>query len=84
MKRPLVRTLLPLAAVVAAAVLFAMAWQSVGEQSDFAASERDGIRYIQALGPLEIALTNAESAAVSGSPCCWARQVESASCMARV
>lgn len=64
---PLTRILLPLAAIVAVSVLFSMVWQSVGEQSEFAASERDGIRYIQALVPLEIALTNAESAALSGN-----------------
>ncbi|WP_169789820.1 hypothetical protein [Actinoplanes subtropicus] len=60
------RILYPLALLVAVSVLFALVWQSVGEQSDFAGSERDGIRYIQALVPLEIALTNAESAAVTG------------------
>ncbi|MET0495092.1 MAG: hypothetical protein ABW000_18375 [Actinoplanes sp.] len=49
-------------------MLFAIVWQSVGEESDFAKLERDGVKYIQALGPLEIALTNAESAAVNGSP----------------
>jgi len=60
------RMLFPLALLVAVSVLFALVWQSVGEQSDYATSERDGVRYIQALGPLEIALTNAESAAVNG------------------
>src|SRR4051794_12300646 len=60
------RMLFPLALLVAVSVLFALVWQSVGDQSDYANSERDGIRYIQALGPLEIALTNAESAAVNG------------------
>ncbi|MFD0518175.1 hypothetical protein [Paractinoplanes durhamensis] len=52
--------------MVSATVLFSLVWQSVGEQSTFASLERDGIRYIQALEPLEIALTNAESVAVRG------------------
>src|SRR5690349_13544425 len=60
------RMLFPIALLVAVAVLFAMVWQSAGEQSDYAKAERDGVRYIQALVPLEIALTNAESAAVNG------------------
>jgi len=60
------RMIFPVALLVAVSVLFALVWQSVGQQSDYAGSERDGIRYIQALGPLEIALTNAESAAVNG------------------
>ena len=60
------RMIFPIALLVAVSVLFAMVWQSVGDQSDYANSERDGVRYIQALVPLEIALTNAESAAVSG------------------
>ena len=60
------RVLFPLVLLVAVAVLFALVWQAVGAQSDYANSERDGVRYIQALGPLEIALTNAESAAVNG------------------
>lgn len=62
------RMLFPLALMVSVSVLFALVWQSVGDQSDYARSERDGVRYIQALGPLEIALTNAESAAVKGAP----------------
>src|SRR3954452_20478785 len=60
------RMLFPLALLMSVSVLFALVWQSVGDQSGYANSERDGIRYIQALGPLEIALTNAESAAVNG------------------
>ena len=60
------RMLLPLVLALSVLVLFGMVWQSVGEQSDFAKLERDGVRYIQALGPLEIALTDAESAAVNG------------------
>jgi len=60
------QVLFPLVLLVAVSVLFALVWQAVGAQSDYANSERDGVRYIQALGPLEIALTNAESAAVNG------------------
>ena len=62
------RKLYALVLVVPVTVLFAMVWQSVGEQRDFAELERDGVRYIQALVPLEIALTNAQSAAVGGNP----------------
>src|SRR4051812_48646328 len=60
------RMLFPLALIVSTTVLFSLVWQSVGEQSSFASLERDGVRYIQVLGPLEIALTNAESVAVKG------------------
>lgn len=60
------RTLLPSALIVSVAVLFSMVWQSVGEQTSFAGLERDGVRYIQALVPLETAVTNAESVAVNG------------------
>lgn len=60
------RVLLPVVLVLSVTVLFSMVWQSTGEESDFAALERDGVKYIQALGPLELALTTAESAAVSG------------------
>jgi len=60
------RMLFPIALFVTVTVLFTMVWQAAGEQSDYANTERDGVRYIQALVPLEIALTNAESAAVSG------------------
>src|SRR3954453_16364268 len=60
------RMLFPVALTVSATVLFAMVWQSAGDQSAFATLERDGVRYIQALEPLEIALTNAESVAVKG------------------
>lgn len=62
-----IRPLFPLALMVSVAVLFTLVWQSAGEQSDFASLERDGVRYIQALVPLEIELTNAEASAVKGS-----------------
>jgi hypothetical protein len=61
------RTLLPLVLAMSVVVLFSLVWQSAGEQTAFATLERDGIKYIQVLEPLEIALTNAESAAVNGS-----------------
>jgi hypothetical protein len=61
------RLLLPILLAVSVTALFAMVWQSIEEESGFAALERDGVRYIQALGPLEIALTNAGSAAVTGT-----------------
>jgi len=60
------RSLLPLVLVVSVTVLFAIVWQSVGEQSAFATLERNGVRYLQALEPLEIALTNAQATAVNG------------------
>jgi len=60
------RTLLPSTLIVSVAVLFALVWQTVGDQAAFANRERDGVRYIQALVPLETALTNAESVAVNG------------------
>jgi len=62
------RSLFPLVLVLPVTLLFSMVWQSVGEQIDFANLERAGVRYIQQLGPLEIALTNTQSAAVSGRP----------------
>lgn len=77
----LARSVLPLVLIVSVTVLFSIVWQSVGEQSDFATLERNGVRYIQALGPLEIALTNAESVAVNGgsvAPEPLARAVDSA------
>ncbi|MEU8662570.1 hypothetical protein [Actinoplanes philippinensis] len=58
------RLFLPILLAMSVTALFVMVWQSVDEESGFASLERDGIRYIQALGPLEIALTNAGSAAV--------------------
>lgn len=62
------RQVLPILLAVSVTALFAMVWESTDEQAEFAALERDGVRYIQALGPLEIALTNAGSATVSGTP----------------
>lgn len=64
----MVRMLLLLVLVSSVTVLFAMVWQSLEDQSTVASLERDGVKYIQALGPLQIALTNAESAAVNGGP----------------
>ncbi|GIE28606.1 hypothetical protein Ait01nite_016510 [Actinoplanes italicus] len=64
----LARQVVPILLAVSVMALFTMVWQSADEQSDFAALERDGVRYIQALGPLEIALTNAGSGAVAGTP----------------
>lgn len=60
------RFLLPLVLAMSVTVLFSMVWQSVGDDAEFAASERDGVRYIRALVPLEIALANAGSAVVDG------------------
>jgi hypothetical protein len=61
-----VRIALSLAMLAPTAVLFSLVWQPVGEQLDFGTLERHGVKYLQALVPLEIALTSAESAAVSG------------------
>ncbi|GIE75516.1 hypothetical protein Aph02nite_14660 [Actinoplanes philippinensis] len=62
------RLLLPILLAMSVTALFVMVWQSVDEQSRFASLERDGIRYIQELGPLEIALTNAGTAALGDDP----------------
>lgn len=61
------RALLPIVLALSVTTLFAVVWQSAGEESDFAQLERDGVKYIQTLGPLSIALTDAESAAVGGT-----------------
>jgi hypothetical protein len=61
-----VRTVLSVALVVPATVLFTLVWQAAGEQTSFASLERQGVEYLQTLGPLEISLTNAQSAAVAG------------------
>jgi hypothetical protein len=57
---------LSLVVVLPAAVLFLLDWQSLGDRASFATDEHHGIQYLQALGPVEIALTNAETAAISG------------------
>jgi hypothetical protein len=62
-----VRLVLPLALIVPASVLFSMVWSGVAGDVDFAQAERHGVAYTQALVPLEIVLTNAESAAVAGT-----------------
>ena len=61
------QVLFPLVLLVAVSVLFALVWQAVGAQSDYANSERDGVRYIQALGPLEIAGIASGLATITGA-----------------
>jgi hypothetical protein len=60
------RLVLPLILLAPLTVLFAMVWQTAGDQAGVASLERHGVSYIEALGPLEIALTNAQSTAVNG------------------
>src|SRR3569833_4618576 len=62
-----VRRVLPLALIVPASVLFSMVWSGIARDADFAQAERHGVAYTLALVPLEIVLTNAESAAVAGT-----------------
>ena len=61
-----VARILPIVLLVPTAMLFGLYWQSVGQDASFATSERHGVEYLQALVPVEIALTNAESTAVAG------------------
>ncbi|MEV4511715.1 hypothetical protein AB0K00_22420 [Dactylosporangium sp. NPDC049525] len=64
----LLHCLLAFALMAPTTLLFARVWGSVGERARFAQSERNGIQYIRSLGQLTIALTDAQSAAVSGRP----------------
>jgi hypothetical protein len=64
----LLRCLLALALLVPAGVLFTQLWSSVGDRLEFARLERRGLEYLNSLGQLTIALTDAQSAAVAGKP----------------
>jgi hypothetical protein len=60
------RGLLAVALVVPVGLLFARTWGSEGDRMAAADQERLGIEYLKTLGPLTIALTDAQSAAVAG------------------
>jgi hypothetical protein len=63
---PLLSAILALAVLVPAAVLFAQVWSDAGDKVTYAQKERHGIAYLQALGPVATALTDAQSSAVAG------------------
>jgi hypothetical protein len=63
---PLLSALLALAVLVPATVLFTQVWGDAGGKVAYAQKERRGIAYLMALGPVETALTDAQSSAVSG------------------
>ncbi|MEJ3743908.1 hypothetical protein WEI85_11520 [Actinomycetes bacterium KLBMP 9797] len=60
------RSCLALAVLVPIGVLFGQLWQTQSDQLSFAAKERNGIAYLNSLSQVTIALTDAQSAAVSG------------------
>jgi hypothetical protein len=59
-------SLLALAVLLPAAVLFGQAWQGQSDRISFAERERHGIEYLTTLGQVATALTDAQSAAVAG------------------
>jgi hypothetical protein len=59
-------SLLGLAVLIPAAMLFGQAWQGQAERISFAERERHGIEYLTTLGQVATALTDAQSAAVAG------------------
>jgi hypothetical protein len=59
------RIVLSVTVLVPVTVLFAFGWQSDRQQASFATQERHGVEYLQKLAPLEIALTDAQYAAVA-------------------
>lgn len=63
---PLLAALLALAMLVPAAILFSQVWSGTGDDVAFAQKERHGLAYLMALGPVETALTDAQSSAVAG------------------
>jgi hypothetical protein len=63
---PLLSALLALAVLLPAAALFAQGWGDTSEKVAFAQRERHGLAYLMALGPVETALTDAQSTAVAG------------------
>ncbi|GIJ43893.1 hypothetical protein Val02_07790 [Virgisporangium aliadipatigenens] len=60
------RGLLAVALVVPVGLLFGRTWGEEGDRIATADQERLGIEYLKTLGPLTIALTDAQSAAVAG------------------
>ena len=62
----LLRSLFAIALLVPVGVLFQAVWRLDSDRASSAVQERDGIRYLTALGPLTTVLVGAESAAVAG------------------
>lgn len=60
------RVLLAVALLVPVGVLFGANWQTSGEQRSYADRERRGIEYLRSLGPVTVALVDAQSIAVTG------------------
>ncbi|MFC7549728.1 hypothetical protein [Plantactinospora sp. GCM10030261] len=69
-RRPSPPSLLPMVLAIAllipVAVLFAQDWSKLGDDRLVADRERDGIAYLRVLGPVTVALVDAQVAAVSG------------------
>ncbi|ASW56961.1 hypothetical protein [Plantactinospora sp. KBS50] len=59
---------LAIALLVPVAVLFVQVWRDVDGDRTAAQRERDGIAYLQSLWPVTNALTDAQSAAITGRP----------------
>ena len=60
------RTVLSVAVLLPTLVLFGLVYGSTSEQKDFADLEHQGIEYLSSLLPVEIALIDAQAAAVAG------------------
>jgi hypothetical protein len=67
-RAPILGSLLALLILLPVGVLFAAHWRDLSTQREFASHERHGIEYLMSLGQLTVALTDAQSAAVSGQP----------------
>lgn len=66
--RPLLRLLLAVATLLPVGVLFALGSQTADQAESLARRERDGVAYLRSLGPVTIALANAQAAAFAGRP----------------
>jgi hypothetical protein len=64
----LLRIGLSVAVLLPMTVLFGLVWQSADKATDFADLEHQGLQYLSALLPVEIALIDAQAAAVGGQP----------------
>jgi hypothetical protein len=60
------RVLLAVALLVPVGVLFSSHWQTNDERRSYADRERHGIEYLRSLGPVTVALVDAQSSAVAG------------------
>jgi hypothetical protein len=69
--RQMLTIVLALAVLVPLGVMFFDHSRHQGERRSAAAQERHGVEYLLALGQLTIAVTDAQSAAVSGEPVRW-------------